>query len=339
MNRDVALRARAVVREATLHVRCSRILNTLLVHRVPDLLDEGPATSLALAEAAELHQLSLERSLRLLASFGLFVEVSPGLFANTEASELLRDRPGGLRNWTLHATSRYVWDSIGAADHTLRSGGSAFVHQHGVTFWEHLNANPDDHAVFNAMFAGLWAGEQSAIVAAYNWADVQIVVDVGGGNGSLLATILEQNDHVRGVLLDQNAVLAQADAHLRSRGQRDRCELVAGDLFDSMPVVGDVWILSQILHSWDDERAGLILDRCRGQLRPADRLLVVELVPVPCRPDRAVGITDINMLVLFGEARQRTEDEYKNLFAQHRLELRGVIPSEGGFALVEAFPI
>jgi hypothetical protein len=338
MRRDIVLRARAVVREAALHVRCSRILHTLLLHRVPDLLEDGPVASAELAEATGLHQLSLERSLRMLASLDVFFEVQPRVFANTEASELLLDQPGSLRNWTLHATSRYMWDSMGAVDYTLRTGESAFVHQHDVTLWEFLKANPDDDAVFNAMFEGLWAVDQPAIVAAFDWTDAEVVVDVGGGNGSLLATILERNDHLRGVLLDLDAVLPQADAHLRSRGQRDRCELVSGDFFDPIPVVGNVWILSQVLHSWDDTQAGVILDRCRDQLRPADRLLVVELVPVPGEPDRAVSITDINMLVLFGEARQRTGEEYESLFAQHRLKLRGVVSTAGGFCLVEGVP-
>jgi hypothetical protein len=336
MSRDGGAAAREAVSEAIFHVRCSRILHTLLVHRVPDLLDRGPTASSTLAEAADLHQLSLERALRLLASFGLFVEVQEGVFANTEASELLRDREGGLRNWTLYATSRYIWDSIGATDHALRRGESAFVHEHGCTLWEYLHANPDDHAVFNAMFAELWAGEQPAIAAAYDWSEIEVVVDVGGGNGSLLATILERNDHLRGVLLDQQTVMSEADAHLRSRGVRHRCELIAGDFFEPIRAVGDVWVLSQILHDWDDERAGLILDRCRTQLRPGDRLLVAELVTVPCRPDRRVGITDINMLVLFGEARQRTAAEYEDLFARHGLELRAVVPTEGAFSIVEA---
>jgi hypothetical protein len=337
-NRETVTDIRELVHAAIAHVRCNRVLGTIVVHRVPDLLEDGPKPAAQLGRLAGLHPLSLERSLRLLAGFGLFLEIEPGVFANNDASELLRDRPGGLRNWTLYATSRYIWDAWGAVDHAVRTGEPAFVEAHGASFWEYLRVHPDDDAVFNAIFGELWYGAHDAIAAGYDWSDVETVVDVGGGNGSLLATILETNRHLRGVLLDQETVLGHADAHLSARGVRDRCQLLAGDFFDSIPATGDVWLLSQILHDWDDRRSSVILENCRAAMRRADRLLVVEMVTVPCEPHRLVGLADVNMLTLFGEARQRTETEYRDLFAKHALELAAVLPTESAFSLVEARP-
>jgi hypothetical protein len=337
-NRETATNSRELVHAAIAHVRCNRVLGTIVVHGVPDLLDDGPKAAAELGRLTGLHPLSLERSLRLLAGFGLFVELEPGVFANNEASELLRDRPGGLRNWTLYAASRYIWDAWGAVDHALRTGEPAFVEAHGASLWGYLRAHPDDAAVFNAMFAEVWAGAHEAIAAGYDWSGVETVVDVGGGNGSLLATILETNGHLRGVVLDQEAVLRHAETHLSARGLRDRCHLLAGDFFDSIPATGDLWLLSQILHDWDDRRSGVILDNCRAAMRGGDRLLVVEMVTVPCEPHRLVGLADVNMLTLFGEARQRTAAEYRDLFGRHGLELVAVLPTESAFSLVEARP-
>jgi O-methyltransferase domain len=337
-DRETAAETRDAVNAAIFHVRCNRVLGTLVERRVPDLLDNGPMPVTRLGRLAGLHPLSLERSLRLLAGFGVFVEVEPGVFANNDASALLRDHPGGLRNWTLYATSRFIWDAWGAADHAMQTGDSAFVRAHGVSLWEYLRAHPDDDAVFNAMFAELWMGAHEAIAAAYDWSGAETVVDVGGGNGSLLATILEPNVHLRGIVVDQASVIPQAEAHLASRGVRERCELLAGDFFDRIPATGDVWLLSQILHDWDDRRSGLILENCRASMRSQDQLLVVEAVTVPCEPNRLVGLADVNMLTLFGEARQRTEAEYRDLFRLHGLELVGVVPTESAFSLVEARP-
>lgn len=331
---------RAAVTAAIFHVRCARVLNTVVRHGVAEILDEGALGSAELAARTDLHRLSLERSLRLLTAFGIFVETTPGTFANNEASELLLDRRGGLRNWALYATSRYIWDAMGAADHTVRTGDSAFEHVHGGSLWDHLRAHPDDDTVFNAMFAEVWgAGQHDAIAAGYDWSRASVVADVGGGNGSLLAAILSANDHLRGILVDQAQVVEQADANLAGRGVRNRCELVGGSFFDELPVVADVWLLSQILHDWDDERSGQILDRCRAQLRSDDRLLVIEMVTVPCEPDRLVALADIHMLTLFGDARQRTEAEYRELFAGHGLVLEAVLPTTGSFSLVEARPV
>jgi hypothetical protein len=335
-NRETAAETRDAVHAAIFHLRCNRVLGTLVERRVPDLLDNGPMLAARLGPLAGLHPLSLERSLRLLAGFGVFVEVEPGVFGNNDASALLRDRPGGLRNWTLYATSGFIWDAWGAVDHALRTGDSAFVRAHGVSLWEYLRAHPEDDVVFNAMFAELWTGAHEAIAAAYDWSGVETVVDVGGGNGSLLATILESNVHLRGIVVDQASVIPHADAHLASRGLRGRCELLAGDFFDRIPATGDVWLLSQILHDWDDRRSGLILEKCGAAMRPHDRLLVVEMVTVPCEPNRLVGLADVNMLTLFGEARQRTEAEYADLFGRHGLELLRVVPTTSAFSLVEA---
>jgi hypothetical protein len=133
-------------------------------------------------------------------------------------------------------------------------------------------------------------------------------------------------------------VLPDADDQLRSRGVRERCELVACNFFEALPATGEAWVLSQVLHDWDDERCRLVLERCRERMRPDDRLLVVEVVTVPCEPDPQCGFSDINMLTLFGEARQRTAEEYDSLFETCGLALARILPTASAFSIVEARP-
>ena len=330
--------ARQEVWEALWHLPVHRTVGTLVRHRVPDLLEHGPVEGTALAERAGLHPLSTVRALRVLAGHGLFREVEPGVFENTAASDLLRDRPGGMRNVVLSFTTDRVWGQFGGADYTLRTGESAYEHEYGQSIWDFLRTHPEEQAVFNAMLGELRGGQHVAIAAAYDWSPVSTVVDVGGGNGSLLAAILERETRLRGVLPEQDGVLPDADAQLRARGVRDRCELVACDFFESVPAIGEAWILSQVLHDWDDARCRVILERCRARLRPGDRLLVVEIVTVACEPDRRCGFSDINMLTLFGEARQRTAEEYAALFSDCGLALSRVIPTAAAFSIVEALP-
>jgi hypothetical protein len=243
-----------------------------------------------------------------------------------------------MRNLVLHFTAGYIWAQFANVGHSVRTGESAFEDAHGTSFWDYLGADPDALRIFNATLSELRGDQHPAVEAAYDWAPVQTVVDVGGGNGSMLGTILAANGHLRGVLLDQAGVLPDTEAQLRSRGVLDRCELVACDFFESQPATGEAWILSQVLHDWGDASCHRILDRCRERLRPADRLLVVEIVTVPCRPDPQCGFSDINMLTLFGEARQRTVEEYASLFAECGLELSRILETQSSFSIVEASP-
>jgi hypothetical protein len=326
----------AAIHSALFHVNCSPVLGALIRHRVPDHLEGGPLDAQELAQRAGLHPLSTTRALRLLASFGVFKEVTPGVFANNAASSLLRDCPGGLRNFAWWFTSADNWRSIGAVDHCLLTGGSAWTKLFGQSLWEYLRDHDEDRAAFNSMFGELRSSDHAALMKAYDWARVRTVVDVGGGNGSLLAAILAANGDLQGVLIDQPEVIPVSAQYLASKGMSSRCRITAGSFFDTLAAEGDVWILSQILHDWDDADCRKILSRCRARMAPGNRLLVVEMLTIPCKPNMHAGLNDICMLVIFGEARQRTEDEYRQLFSSCGLALTRVIPTQSRFSIVEA---
>jgi hypothetical protein len=168
---------------------------------------------------------------------------------------------------------------------------------------------------------------------------VNTVVDVGGGAGSLLAAILETHPVKRGVLIDQPEVLPDADRLLTARGVRDRCDFVGGSFFEPMATTGEVWAMCQILHDWADAECRALLSRCREAMREADRLIVIEMLTVPGEPNPGIAVLDMMMLLYFGEARQRTVDEYSELFRASGLAFTRVVPTPSAFSIVEARPV
>jgi hypothetical protein len=318
------------------HFIGNAVIGTAVRCNLADHLDNGPLTADELAGHANLHPISTTRILRFLASFGVFREVSPAVFANTDASNLLRNRPGGLRNLAWFVSSDQVIRSVAGLRHGILTGESPFQHVTGESFWDYLGSHPEDAEAFNRMFAEIGADEHVALTNAYDWSGFRVVVDVGGGNGSLLATILRKHLHLRGIVFDQEGVLPSADEHLTERGVRERCDLVKGSFFSGIGVTGDVWLLSQILHDWSDSECRIILENIGVRMSAVDRLLVAEMVTVPCNPDPVIGMLDMQMLTLFGNARQRTVDEYRDLFSCSGLQLTSIIPAEGRFSILEA---
>ena len=321
------------------HIYFNPIMGALVRHGVPDHLANGPLPASDLAQCAGMDALSLTRALRALTTFGTFQEVSPGVFANNSVSNLFRNQPGGLRNFALYYSSDHYVKSAAALGHSIVTGQSATNHVFGQSFWEHMRQHPEENETFNRGLAELRGEEHQQIADAYDWTGVNTIVDVGGGVGSLLVAILENRRAIRGMLVEQPELLADADLVLSKRGVRDRCKLLAGNFFDRIPAAGDVWALSQVLHDWPDAECRTILQRCREAMRPTDRLLVIEMLIIPCEANIRVSLIDLTMLMYFGEARQRTIDEYKHLFHSTRFSLTRVLPTAGAFSIVEASPV
>jgi hypothetical protein len=320
------------------HVYFNPVIGALVRGGVPDHLDQGPLPASDVAQLSGMDALSLTRALRALTSFGTFQEVSPGVFANNPVSDLFRNRPGGLRNLALYYSSDHFLKSAAALSHSLVTGESATTHVFGESFWEYMRQHPEENETFNRALAELRGNEHQQIADACDWAGVNTVVDVGGGVGSLLLAILRKLGGIRGVLIEQPEVLPDADRVLSESGVRERCELRAGSFFNPISATGEVWVLSQVLHDWPDRECRTILQRCREAMRKTDRLLVTEMLTVPCEPNIPVNLIDMTMLMYFGEARQRTVDEYRKLFESTGFALTRISPTAGAFSIVEALP-
>jgi hypothetical protein len=302
---------------------------------VADLLADGPRPLAEIASAVQAHPASLRRALRALSAKEIFAEVEPDVFALTPLAELLRsDHPLSLRSQCrLFAAGIDAWARI---DHTLRTGEPAFNHVHGRSLWEYLESSETDQVRFDDFMAGLTTFEVRAALGAYPWADVRRLVDVAGGNGAFLAGVLRRQQHLRGVLCDQPQVVAQAPAALAEAGVADRCEVVSGDFFRSVPSGADAYLLKRIIYSWDDEKAAEILRAVRAAMPEGSRLLIME--PVAGLPDdsRYAKLLDLLMMGI-GSGRVRTRDELGELLGKAALRLTRVLPTFL-FPIVEAVP-
>jgi O-methyltransferase domain/Dimerisation domain len=229
---------------------------------VADRLATGPSTAGDLAAATGVHPQALYRVLRALASLGVFAEDDRGRFSLTEAAAALRsDAPDSLQAFAM-LWGEVLWPSCGALLHSVRTGQPAFEHLHGMGVFEYLPQHPQAAEIFDRAMTNLTRRSAKPVVAAYDFSSVNTVVDVGGGQGTLLAAVLRANPRLKGVLYDRPDVLATARRTLAGEGVLERCELVRGDFFSSVPRGGDAYLLKDVLHDWDDRRAVAILTTC-----------------------------------------------------------------------------
>jgi hypothetical protein len=226
----------------------------------------------------------------------------------------------------------------GSALHSIRTGETAFDAQFGMSYFNYLAQHPESDRIFNQAMTGWTTQLVRAVVDAYDFSCFRTVVDVGGSYGTLLAAILNSNQVARGVLFDQPHVVTAAEQYLVSAGVADRCKIVGGDFFIEVPSGGEVYVLAQILHDWNDERSISILRQCRRAIPAHGKLLVIELVLPPGEKPFFGKWMDLHMLVLAG-ARERTAEEYRTLFKEAGFELTRVISTYAGPSVVEAVPI
>ena len=245
---------------------------------IADLLKDGPKPLKVLAEATGTHAPSLYRALRALAGLGVFAETEPECFTLTPLADLLRtDAPGSLRGLAILEGSAWLNRAWADLLSSVRTGKSYFETTHGVTAFEYLQQHPAELAVFTEAMTSNSKLEAVAVCEAYDFSGFHSMVDVGGEEGFLLATILKAYPALKGMLFDRPEVGARARKLLRAEGLGERCEVIDGDFFAGVPQGGEAYILKNILHDWDDERAEQILTHCRRAIVPGGRVLVVEI--------------------------------------------------------------
>jgi hypothetical protein len=306
---------------------------------IADTLATGARDAEEIAEAVGAHGPALYRLLRALGDVGVIAELENRRFALTPLGEMLRsDIPGSLRammtlvGLPLH---RDPWTDL---YETIQTGESAFDRVHGTKHFDYLAEHPEDAVVSEAAMTSLSTTLTVSILQAYDFTHFGTVVDVGGGRGNLLAAILAANPHLQGVLFDKSTVVVGAEEVISSAQVADRCKVVSGDFFDSVPEGGDAYLLSNIIHNWDDDHAVQILDRCRAAMANTGCVLLAELVlPEGAAPSMA-KLADLGMLIMTSGGRERTEAEHRTLCDRARLRLTRIVPSTGPFSLIEAVP-
>ncbi len=277
--------------------------------RIADLLVDGPRTPAELAGSAEADPGALGRVLRYLATRGVFREDGDGRFHLTPLAQGLRsDVEGSLRDFVELRGEDVFWRPAGRLHEAVRSGRTVFEDLFGVPFYDFLAADPRLSAAFNSSMGAFSNALSDDVARACDLAGASVVVDVGGGRGGLLATILSLNPQLKGVLFEQASVLADHVLDVPELG--GRWHTVAGDFFDSVPSGGDVYLLKHVLASWPDEDSLRILRSCRRAMTDGARLVVVNaLIPPGNDPHPGKTIDVLMMTVLGGKGRTRQEYE------------------------------
>ncbi|NMO20355.1 SAM-dependent methyltransferase [Pyxidicoccus fallax] len=302
---------------------------------VADRLEQGPRSAASLAEELGVDARSLYRVLRLLASVEVFSEDNAGRFSLTPSADLLRtNAPGSLRSAALMLTQRIFWLPAGELVDTVRTGKDPFTRIFGAPFFDYLERDATQGAIFHRGMSSLSALENGPIAGAYDFTPLRRVVDVGGGHGGFLVEVLKAAPHVRGVLFDHRHVLAEA--RISEAGFAERCELVEGDFFESVPSGADAYVLKRILHDWSDEVCVRILRNCREAMTESGRVLVVDTVIPPGNGPHGGKVLDVMMLASLPGGRERTAEEFGKLFAQAGLRLSRVIHTPAALSITEA---
>ncbi|HEY4630584.1 MAG TPA: methyltransferase, partial [Blastococcus sp.] len=259
----------------------------------------------------------------------------------TPVGESLRsDSPHSMRRWAIWTGARFYRDAWSDLEQAVRTGQPSFARVHGTDLFGYLDAHPDDAAVFDGAMQDIAGNFLAGILTVYDFAGYSTVVDIGGGTAALLAPVLRSAPGARGVLFDTPPVLAAAEPVLQAAGVAHRCETVAGDFFRQVPPGADLYVLSNVVHDWDDDSARQILGTCRAGMRVDSRLLIIELVlPNDARPSMG-KLLDLEMLSITPNGRQRTAAQYAELLARAGFDMTQVVPALPGTpaSYVEAVP-
>jgi ubiquinone/menaquinone biosynthesis C-methylase UbiE len=299
---------------------------------IADLLVNGPESIETLAEKIEAHAPTLYRIMRALAGVGIFSEISNRCFELTPMAECLRT--GVMRSIALMFHADWhdkAWDQL---VYGVRTGKPPFEKAHGKPVFEWFNDHPEAAKIYNEANALKAVNSHRAIVDAYDFSIIKILTDVGGGYGSLMAEILIAFPALQGVVADLASVAEVAKTEIQTRGLDTRCRVVKCDFFREIPAGSDAYLMSHILHDWDDEHCRVILNNCQRAMEPGSKLLIVETI-IPEGNAFSIGkLLDLEVFVT-GGGRERTEAEFKGLLEACGFKLARIYPTQESISVIE----
>lgn len=304
---------------------------------IPDLLEAGPKFADELAKEIGAEPQALYRLMRATACVGVLFEGADGKFSQTPMWAVLRSKANpsfralammGGREW--HGRG---WSNL---EHCVRTGKQATEKIYGMHVFEYMEQNPEEGRIFNDAMTEFSMVDGPAVAEAYDFSGIQSIVDVGGGHGLLLAKILEKNAHLKGTLYDVEHVVSGA-ANGPLKPVMDRCAVASGDMFSSVPTGVDAYIMKHIIHDWPDDLCIKILKACRKGVNPGGKLLVVDHVIQPGNEFSPGKFLDLQMLIFPGGC-ERTEKQFRQLFAASGWRLNRVIPTITPEFIVEGVP-
>ena len=300
-----------------------------------DRLESGPLAVTDLATKVGANPEALFRVMRACTAVGVFAEQPGRTFANTALSQTLRAAvPGSMRDFAIAQSSAGHWRPWERLEDAVKTGQRTTVPALGREIFEWYGNHPEEAAAFSGAMHDLAAQVSAELTHLVDFSSATKVVDVGGANGTLVSAVLRAFPQARGVLFELPHVLETAKKALAAAGVAERCELVGGDFFQAVPR-GDVMVLKQILHDWNDAQCVTLLKNCAASLPVGGRVLVVEMVVSEDGTPSPAHLMDVNMLVML-PGKERTATEYAKLFAGAGLKAGRVLPTHSPFTIVEA---
>lgn len=316
------------------------LIGVIIELGIPDLLAGQTKPIAEIAAAAHANEDALYRMLRTLASFGVLTESNGKCFALTPAGACLQSGvPGSLRGYVRWVTNGLIFRSYSELLHCAKTGETSLEHVFGESLFNYMHHNPEVSQIFNDGMTSFSQIVSKGVLEAYDFSGIQILADIAGGEGALLTAVLQKYPTMRGMLLEQEQVVAGARKRFAQSGLADRATAAAIDFFKAVPSGADAYMMKSIIHDWDDERASAILKNCREALRNVAhaRLILVEGVVPPGNEQHMVKIADIQMLVLAG-GRERTREEFQQLLAQSGFRMTTIVPTQSFVSVIEAVP-
>jgi len=316
------------------------IINTQLIFvaaklGIADLLVGGCNSISELSRATGANENRLLRIMKALVGKGYFSENAPGCFELTEMGEpLLSDYPSSVRDLAIMMGSRWHVYAFGNILEILEGKESGVERAFNLPIFDYLGEHPEDGAIFNALMSNISRRQIASICKAYSFPEKGTIVDVGGGRGGLLAGVLNSNRLLQGVLFDLPVLADEARNYLESEGVLDRCRVESGSFFEGTPSDGDIYVLKNIIHDYDDDDALEILRWCRHFMPPQSRLLVIDIVLSEKRPSFRDSLMDVQMMVVCG-GKERTEAEFRALFSKAGLKLNRLIATRSEVSIIE----
>lgn len=316
----------------------SRLLHVAAELNLADYLADGPHTAEELALQTGTHAPSLHRAMRALSDLGMFKEDRDHRFSLTPLSEALKSgASGSVRSTVLMLTGDLFCRAMDNLLYSVQTGKTGFEQAFGMSFFDWLENHPEQASMFSETMVGYHGPEHAAVASAYDFSEFETIIDVGGATGNFLATILARHPQPRGILFDVPHVVRDAPGLIESCGLANRIRIEPGSFFDHVPTGGDAYLLSQIIHDWDEGHCLNILANCKRAMKPGSRLLIVERVLTDGDARHPAKRLDISMLVLTG-GQERTEQEYRELLDKAGFRLARVVPTESTVSVIEAFP-
>jgi len=304
--------------------------------KIADKLAGGPRSADDLAREANANADVLYRILRTLSSVGIFEERPNGQFANNAASDTMRSGvQGSVHDMAIWLSDPFHFRAYAEMLHAVMTGQPSVEKATGVPVFEYFGKDRELSEVFNNAMTMFSAFVIPAALDVYDFTGIGTIVDVAGGHGHVLTSILHRYPSMRGILFDLDHVIAGAIPRIRELGLHGRCETVTGDFFKAVPAGGDAYIMKHIIHDWDDDRSLTILRNIRAAMKPGARVILLDSVLQPANTPDFGKLIDLEMVVMTG-GRERTEEEFRGLFDRAGFTLTRVIPTKSPLSVIEA---